>query len=199
MGNYSSSEYGAISSGISFNLLNSLLFGENNHNHGHSDDNSIQFDNVKIQQKNDELIISQENLLQLVCNRYNCNNRSLSEAPSPCPSEVSDEDDDIIDDEWSVESSQSTNKNNVNNTRKSVRFADLIVSDVRTRPRTPQEHIRSLFYSSEEISQFREQYYTYLDEQEAKNCDEQEESDDINYPSINAIDSNARKFVSKVR
>merc|ERR1712232_491565 len=151
MGNYSSSEYGAISSGISFNLLNSLLFGENNHNNNHSDDSSIQFDNVKIQQKNDELIISQENLLQLVCNRYNCNN-----------------------------------------TRKSVRFADLIVSDVRTRPRTPQEHIRSLFYSSEEISQFREQYYTYLDEQEAKNCDEQEESDDINYPSVNAIDSNAR-------
>merc|ERR1712232_227213 len=165
----------------------------------HNDDSSIQFDNVKIQQKNDELIISQENLLQLVCNRYNCNNSSLSEAPSSCPSEVSDEDDDIIDDEWSVESSQSTNKNDVNNTRKSVRFADLIVSDVRTRPRTPQEHIRSLFYSSEAISQFREQYYTYLDEQEAMNCVEQEESDDINYPSVNAIDSNARKFVSKVR
>ena len=93
-------------------------------------------------------------------------------APSACPSEVSDDDD-----EWSVESLCK---------KKNVRFAEEIVSDVRTRPRTPQDLVGTLFYNAEEISQFREQYYAYLDEQE-----EEQENESFVMPG-------SRKFVSKV-
>ena len=99
-------------------------------------------------------------------------------APSACPSEVSD-DDDI----WSIESQSSSNK------KKNVRFAEEIVSDVRTRPRTPPELVGSLFYNAEEISNFREQYYAYLDEQEEEQPNEVDE---------NEVMPGYKKFVSKV-
>mmetsp|Transcript_13803 Transcript_13803/g.17364 ORF Transcript_13803/g.17364 Transcript_13803/m.17364 type:complete len:225 (-) Transcript_13803:42-716(-) len=46
--------------------------------------------------------------------------------------------------------------------RVKVRFANPIVSEVRTRPRTPISEISTLFYSSSETDQFRKDYYWSL-------------------------------------
>mmetsp|Transcript_1500 Transcript_1500/g.1915 ORF Transcript_1500/g.1915 Transcript_1500/m.1915 type:complete len:208 (+) Transcript_1500:38-661(+) len=66
-------------------------------------------------------------------------------------------------DDYTSTSPSLSDDSSIESYMKKLRFADPLVTEVRTRPRTPREDISGLFYSSEQISQFREDYYESIE------------------------------------
>jgi len=65
---------------------------------------------------------------------------------------------DDTDDDCTTISSCSSGARSRTFTRPTVSFAELLVSEVRTRPRTRPEDVAALFYSCEETQRFRQEY-----------------------------------------
>lgn len=84
---------------------------------------------------------------------------SLIEQSSLSTAYLSDEtssDDGFIDDDSTVSTFSYLSEDSQGSKR--VRFSDPLVSEVKTRPRTPPEALRQLFYTYEETQRFRQEY-----------------------------------------
>jgi len=70
----------------------------------------------------------------------------------------SSEEDTFVDDDTSISSYGTIHSIERDHESRKVHFSQQLVSEVRERPRTPQEDIRSLFYSYDETQRFRQEY-----------------------------------------
>ena len=66
--------------------------------------------------------------------------------------------DDFVDDDSTISTYSCSSDEDSRDEVKRVRFCDQLVSEVRTRPRTPPEALRTLFYTCEETQRFRQEY-----------------------------------------
>eukprot|EP00594_Rhizosolenia_setigera_P017881 CAMPEP_0178960338 /NCGR_PEP_ID=MMETSP0789-20121207/12907_1 /TAXON_ID=3005 /ORGANISM="Rhizosolenia setigera, Strain CCMP 1694" /LENGTH=254 /DNA_ID=CAMNT_0020643673 /DNA_START=113 /DNA_END=877 /DNA_ORIENTATION=+ len=67
-------------------------------------------------------------------------------------------------------------KDQINSSKKAVSFVWPIVTSVKTRPRTRTQDVSKLFYSSQETTQFRQDYYAFLENGGSDEVDSEEES-----------------------
>lgn len=68
------------------------------------------------------------------------------------------EDESSLNDEFSISSYSSSILLDHDSDRRTVQFADDLVTEIRERPRTPEEDVSTLFYSYEETQRFRQEY-----------------------------------------
>lgn len=66
-------------------------------------------------------------------------------------------------------------KDQINSSKKGVSFVWAIVTSVKTRPRTRTQDVSKLFYSSQETTQFRQDYYAFLKNGGRDDVDSEEE------------------------
>eukprot|EP00586_Coscinodiscus_wailesii_P010874 CAMPEP_0172514688 /NCGR_PEP_ID=MMETSP1066-20121228/262004_1 /TAXON_ID=671091 /ORGANISM="Coscinodiscus wailesii, Strain CCMP2513" /LENGTH=306 /DNA_ID=CAMNT_0013295459 /DNA_START=44 /DNA_END=961 /DNA_ORIENTATION=+ len=118
--------------------------------------------------------------------------------------------DDFVDDDSTVSTYSCSSDEDSQGTAKRVRFCDQLVSEVRTRPRTPPEALRTLFYTCEETQRFRQEYrlerklLARLDTEHLSNfpsqssCDSSLSTTSDPCPSSNSSKRNSRHRISRV-